>query len=105
LQRFHLVLASLAANAASQLFLEMLIRLQNVESRKDMGAGDPPRGLEQRDGQASIVAHRAIAEAIINGDGALARHRMRRHLEAIDAYFRGRQSAGADALAMTDGCF
>ena len=32
--------------------------------------------------------HKAIAEAMVSGDGELARRRMRRHLEAIGSYLR-----------------
>jgi DNA-binding GntR family transcriptional regulator len=53
----------------------------------------------------SVAAHRAIAEAIINGDGGLARHRMRRHLQGIDNYLQHQRDGGASAgFTIDDGC-
>jgi len=77
----HLAIAEAAKNPALQLFIEVIAKL--VDHRT------PP---EQRDLNAGEVhhAHAKIVEAIVNGDAALAQHRMRRHLAAITPWINER---------------
>jgi DNA-binding FadR family transcriptional regulator len=92
----------LAENAATQLFLEMLIKLQNAHVREDASRSGRIRSLDGAEGSVSLAAHRAITEAIIDGDTSLARHRMRRHLEGIDSYLQMYHDGGAAAAHTID---
>jgi len=71
---FHKTLAELSGNPAYVLFIEILTNLTSGSrrgKRSDKAASD------------SRLAHDKIAEAVIAGDVALARHRMHAHLAAI----------------------
>jgi DNA-binding FadR family transcriptional regulator len=70
----HTVLAELSGNPAFVLFIEVLTTLTTGSRR---GHRTPQAVADVR------VAHDKIAEAVISGDVALARHRMRAHLTAI----------------------
>jgi DNA-binding FadR family transcriptional regulator len=74
----HVTIAQLAESPAFPLFVTVLTKLVDA------------RATHASETRAPDVyhAHGAIAEAIIAGDAALARHRMRRHLEAITPYLR-----------------
>jgi DNA-binding FadR family transcriptional regulator len=71
----HVELAELAGNPVLALFLRILITLwlrqgeaEESEPVEPQAAGDVPH------------SHRGIIDALLVGDGDLARHRMRRHL-------------------------
>jgi DNA-binding FadR family transcriptional regulator len=75
-RNIHLRIAELSGNPVLPLFVKVLAdvweaRLEPLTYAASDVAGD----AEQ--------AHAAIVDAIVRGDGALARHRMMRHLEAI----------------------
>ena len=75
LHDFHVLVARLTANPALYLFVQTLTdltqRQRPVLDRNRLSADD------------IHAAHAKIAEAIIARDGALARHRMRTHLEEV----------------------
>jgi DNA-binding FadR family transcriptional regulator len=78
----HLVIADLTGNPALRLFVEVLARL-TVEVR-------PAEQHDAATRQADVRhAHARIVDAIIAGDGAVARHRMLRHLQGIGSYLKG----------------
>jgi DNA-binding FadR family transcriptional regulator len=81
----HTLLAELTGNPAFVLFIRILTELTTGTSQ---GEQTPTAAAEVR------VAHDKIAEAVIAGDTAVARHRMQVHLAAIDAWMtRPRRSA------------
>ncbi|HVW44955.1 MAG TPA: FCD domain-containing protein [Amycolatopsis sp.] len=65
----HVALAELAGNTLLTLFLAVLLRVGEYRS----GAAE----------HADPDAHEAIAEAVVEGDASLARHRMARHLQDL----------------------
>ena len=77
----HTLLAELTGNPAFVLFIRVLTDLTTGTSR---GERTPAAAAEVR------VAHDKIAEAVISGDIALARHRMQAHLAGIDAWMTRR---------------
>jgi DNA-binding FadR family transcriptional regulator len=70
----HHVLAEVSGNPAFKLFIDMLARL-TVVSR--------PAGLSRRTQSEIHRAHQLIADAVVAGDAALARHVLRAHLTAV----------------------
>jgi DNA-binding FadR family transcriptional regulator len=72
----HRLVAKLAVNPALELVVDLLDRLMLQYLRAE---GTSPTRADQR---GSADAHAGVADAIIRGDGGLARARMRRHLEA-----------------------
>ncbi len=70
----HLTLAWLSGNPVLQLFIEVLIKLTMRRPPPEM---DPSADLS-----GSHHAHERIVDAVCHGDGALARERLRKHLEA-----------------------
>ncbi|MGC9537431.1 FadR/GntR family transcriptional regulator [Streptomyces sp. UG1] len=70
----HTVLAELTGNPALVLFVEVLTNLSNTARSRE---STPRAAADVR------IAHDKIAEAVIAGDAALARHRMQAHLAAI----------------------
>jgi DNA-binding FadR family transcriptional regulator len=79
----HIAIAELTGNPAMALLVKILTRL-TFERTKDL-TFDPAEFADVH------RAHVAIAEAIIAGDGALAQHRIGRHLAASTAYYYQRQ--------------
>jgi DNA-binding FadR family transcriptional regulator len=78
----HNVLAEVAGNPVSQLLTMVLVLLTRLRVAPPAGAPDPfPT-------QDAIDVHRGIVEGILAGDHDLARHRMRRHLDALVAWVR-----------------
>ena len=74
---FHVVLAALSGNRVLELIAHVLVRLSRSHGRVPVAIEDPLPTAEV------IKAHRSIVEAIIDLDPDLARHRMRRHLDAV----------------------
>jgi DNA-binding FadR family transcriptional regulator len=79
----HGVIAALSGNRALELVALVLIRLTRLHQIDRLSdavrrkvADEVPR------------THQGIAAAIIEGDGELARHRLRRHLEVLAKYLR-----------------
>jgi DNA-binding FadR family transcriptional regulator len=80
----HALLASITRNPALELFVDILNRVPLLYFR-DRSAFAPTTLSE------SQHAHARISAAVTAGDGGLARHRMRRHLEAEADYLRSRR--------------
>jgi DNA-binding FadR family transcriptional regulator len=81
----HTMIAELTGNPALVLFIRVLTDLTAGTSRREQTApGTAAAAAEVR------VAHDKIAEAVISGDSALARHRMQVHLAGIDAWMTRR---------------
>jgi DNA-binding FadR family transcriptional regulator len=78
----HLVLAAVAGNRVLELLTQVLVRLTRFHGAAPEGAPDPMPS------QDVTHVHDRIVEAIIAGDPALARHRMRKHLEALRRWVR-----------------
>lgn len=77
----HGVLAAATGNRVLELFTAVVIRLTRLRSTTTPDAAPVPSGEVTR-------AHERIVEALLAGDGDLARHRMRRHLEALSHWTR-----------------
>jgi DNA-binding GntR family transcriptional regulator len=78
----HAVLAAVAGNRVMELLVLVLLRLTRFHS-----AAPPEVKGAIPTGEVMHVHHRLV-EAIIARDGALARHRMRRHLDALVRWSR-----------------
>ncbi len=81
----HTLIAEISRNAGLALFVEVLNRVAMLYSPDWQRLGT---GVEKE----SVHAHAKIAEAVMAGDGALARNRMRKHVEAEGEFFRRRRS-------------
>ena len=81
----HALIAEISRNPALELFVAVLNRVTMLYSTGWQDFGPALRGQ-------TAHAHARIAEAVLAGDSALARHRMRRHLEAEADYLRKRRS-------------
>jgi DNA-binding FadR family transcriptional regulator len=82
IHQLHLVIADLAGNEALRLFVDVLTTLTRTILTPDVRP-QVRRGDFQPDAHR---VHELIVEALIAGDVPLARHRMRRHIEAIGRY-------------------
>lgn len=81
---FHTELAELTGNPVLALFLRILT---TVGRRRTVSAtADPQQSLEI--GERVDAVHEKIMGAILAGDAPLAAHRMRRHLEALTAWWQ-----------------
>ena len=80
----HAMLASITGNPALELFVDILNRVPLLYFR-DRSAFAPTTL------SASQHAHARIAAAVTAGDGGLARHRMRKHLQAEADFLRSRR--------------
>ncbi len=83
-REMHRLVAAITGNPALEFFVELLNRVTLLYLPRD--AKLSPRTLSE-----AAAAHAAIADAILSGDEGLARHRMRRHLEAEAEYLRARR--------------
>ncbi len=81
----HSLVASITGNPALELFVEVLNRVSLLYSRDW-------RSLKSSMGKDTEHAHAQIAKSILAGNPGLARHRMRKHLEAEASYLRRRRS-------------
>ena len=79
----HAAVAAAAQNRVLQLVALVLIRLGRLHQVERLN----PRAQKQVSAEV-LRAHEGIARAIEDGDRELARHRMRRHLEALGALVR-----------------
>ena len=82
----HSLVATTSRNPVLELFVDALNRVAAFYF-------SDRRSLESSTISASAHAHRRIAEAVMAGDGDLARRRMRTHLEAEAEYIRARRGA------------
>jgi DNA-binding FadR family transcriptional regulator len=78
----HSVLAQVAGNRVLELLTVVLMRLSSWHVAVPAGAPDP------RPAREVVRAHERIVEAVVAGDGELARRRMRRHLDALVDWMR-----------------
>jgi DNA-binding FadR family transcriptional regulator len=79
---FHTELAELSGNPVLVLFLRILTELW---SRHTANTPSPQPGP---DAAATVEeVHRRILQALLDGDESVARRRMRRHLEALTAWY------------------
>ncbi|MFF3567511.1 FadR/GntR family transcriptional regulator [Nocardia jiangxiensis] len=76
--RFHTELAALAGNPVLSLFLAIITELFR---RHASGHDQPLPGAQAADDVEHV--HGLILDAILQGDTGIARHRMRRHLDAL----------------------
>ncbi|WP_181779807.1 FadR/GntR family transcriptional regulator [Pseudonocardia pini] len=80
---FHTALVDLSGNPVLGLFLRILTELWNrhtaAKSRPPLGEADAVRTVETQ--------HGGILDALLAGDDGVARHRLRRHLEALTAWY------------------
>lgn len=83
--RLHVGLAELADNPVLALFLRILITLWARQEEMKGAPGTEP-SLEVRD--AVGRAHQGVVDALLVGDGALGRHRMRRHLRGLTDWWQ-----------------
>ncbi|MFA1538156.1 FadR/GntR family transcriptional regulator [Actinomadura monticuli] len=74
LAEVHLALARLSGNQLLSLFTAVLTRLTRFRAPEDAGR------------EPSVASHQKIAEAALTGDVSLARHRMSRHLAALEPW-------------------
>jgi DNA-binding FadR family transcriptional regulator len=77
----HALLASISRNPALELFVDVLMRVTMLYSADWLSLGRSVRVQ-------TAHAHGRIAAAVLDGDASLARHRMRRHLEAEFDFLR-----------------
>ena len=77
---FHAEVAELAGNPVLVLFLRIITELWSRHSRSARPP-DPATGEEVR------RVHQAILDAVVAGDTVLARHRVRRHLQALTTWW------------------
>jgi DNA-binding FadR family transcriptional regulator len=94
----HVLVASISRNAALELFVDVLDQVAQLYSPDWQRLGSAV-------GRESMHAHARIAAAVIAGDAGLARHRMRKHLEAEADFFRRRRSTRQllpDQVVLTD---
>jgi len=79
----HISLAELSGNPALQLFVEVLARLTDRYAQvRRATKTDRAAAAHEVD-----RAHRAIADAVVAGDAAIAQHHMSVHLDALGAWF------------------
>lgn len=83
-RELHNAIANVARNPALAFFVDLLNRVTLLYL---------PRGgkMAKSTLEASAHAHAAIIDAVLEGDAALARNRMRKHLEAEASYLRARR--------------
>jgi DNA-binding FadR family transcriptional regulator len=78
----HDVLAEVGGNRVLELFTMVLTRLTRIHLVIPAEGADPPPIQDVFD------VHQRIVDAIVAGDGDLARHRLRRHLDALVRWTR-----------------
>jgi DNA-binding FadR family transcriptional regulator len=81
----HVELAELAGNPVLALFLRILITLWARQG--EANGAEPPDSSPEASG-AVARAHQGIVDALLIGDGGLARHRMRRHLSVLTEWWQ-----------------
>ena len=84
-RELHALIAAMSRNAGLELFVDVFARVAQLYSPDWQRLGNTI-------GKETMRAHAKLAAAIMAGDGALARSRMRKHLEAEADFFRRRRS-------------
>ena len=80
----HVVLAAVTGNRVLELFVRVLARLTKLHQTSASHDGAAAREVPDN----VMRAHRAIVEAVVAGDGQLARNRQSRHLAALASWLR-----------------
>jgi DNA-binding FadR family transcriptional regulator len=84
----HVELAELGGNPVLALFLRILVTLW-AQHRGSLDPAPPAATFDRSpSGQAVAQEHQAIVDALLTGDGDLARHRLRRHLGVITEWWQ-----------------
>jgi DNA-binding FadR family transcriptional regulator len=83
---FHALLARMSRNPALEVFVDLLNRLVRFYFSDTRVLKEPTLGVAH-------TAHGRIAEAVLDGDGRLARQRMAKHLNAEVEFIRQRKAA------------
>ncbi len=91
---FHALLASITHNPVLELFVEIMNRVSVLYF-------SDARSVSSGTAAESHHAHARIADAVLAGDGSVARRRMRKHLEAEVEYLRRRRSTVQQLLPGT----
>jgi DNA-binding FadR family transcriptional regulator len=91
---FHALLASLTRNPALELFVDIMNRVSTLYL-------SDVRAISSATASESRHAHARIADAVLTGDAALARRRMRKHLEAEATYLHKRRRTARQLLPGT----
>lgn len=91
---FHALLASVTRNPALELFVDIMNRVSMLylSDARSISAGTAAEAHH---------AHARIADAVLGGDAAVARRRMRKHLEAEVEYLRRRRRTAQQLLPGT----
>ncbi len=84
-RELHAVVAVMSRNAGLELFVDVFNRVAQLYSPDWQNLGSAVA-------KETTHAHAMISEALMAGDAGLARHRMRKHLEAEAEFFRRRRS-------------
>jgi DNA-binding FadR family transcriptional regulator len=85
----HDVLAEVGGNRVLELLTMVLTRLTRIHMAEPAAAtGASSAGAAELSPQHVIDVHQRIVDAIVAGDSELARHRMRRHLDALVPWTR-----------------
>lgn len=84
--QLHLELAELSGNPVLELFLRIIITLWSRQGEAHSGRPTPDASSGEE--RATTEAHQGIVDALLAGDGGLARHRMRRHLELVTEWWQ-----------------
>src|SRR5580704_8814503 len=84
-RELHALVAACSHNAGLELFVDVLNQVAQLYSPDWRRLGN---SVEKE----AVHAHAMIAEAVMAGDGGLARNRMRKHLQAEAEFFRRRRS-------------
>src|SRR6204780_5055192 len=84
-RELHALVAVISRNSGLELFVDVFNRVAQLYSPDWQKLGDAV-------GKETTHAHAMISEALIAGDSGLARHRMRKHLQAEAEFFRRRRS-------------
>jgi DNA-binding FadR family transcriptional regulator len=84
-RELHALVAVISRNAGLELFVDVFNRVAQLYSPDWQKLGDAV-------GKETTRAHAMISEALMAGDSGLARHRMRKHLQAEADFFRRRRS-------------
>ncbi len=84
-RELHALVAVISRNSGLELFVDVFNRVAQLYSPDWQKLGDAV-------GKETTHAHAMISEALMAGDSGLARHRMRKHLQAEAEFFRRRRS-------------
>ena len=86
LRDLHALVAAVSRNAGLELFVDVLSEVAALYSPRGQRSGHPTAGDSRQ-------AHASIAQAVMAGDGELARSRMRTHLQAeVDVLLSSRST-------------